>query len=394
MLRRAPIVLAVATGVLAVATGCDEAPSTTAPAAPSTTAATARASAPAPPAAEPTAEPASRVTLIAGGDVFFGRDVGQLLLARPDLDPFAELRDLLARADLRFANLESQLSDQGGVTENPDNHLIFTGPPGGADVLRRAGFDLVSTANNHMWDYGKDALFETFANLERVGVGYVGAGRVTERAYGPVLIERGGLRLAFLAVTDIWNQGTLRNHPAREFVAMADTDLLAKAIAAARPAADFVLVSYHGGSEYMEEPTQFTRAVTHAAIDAGADLVIGHHPHVVQGIAWYRGKPILYSLGNFTMGWKAEYPWGRFGYLARIALDRGAVPGIEVCPFQIRHYEPVPLRGGDLVPTRDYFFRRLEALSKRVAGSAFGSADADGCAPVTPPAVPFPGAVP
>jgi poly-gamma-glutamate synthesis protein (capsule biosynthesis protein) len=383
---------------VAVVSGCAEAdrasePDAGAPpappsAAPVTTASAAVTAAPTEPAGP------GKMTLVAGGDVFFGRDVGQLLLVKAELDPFEEVRDLLAGADLRFANLECQLSDQGGVTEHPDNHLVFTGPPSGADALKRAGFEIVSLANNHMWDYGKDALFETFANLERVGVEYVGAARERERAYGPVLVERGGLRLAFLAVTDIWNQGHLRNHVAREFVAMADAGLLTEEVKAVRAKADFVIVSYHGGSEYMEEPTQFTRAVVKAAIDAGADIVIGHHPHVVQGIAWYQGKPILYSLGNFTMGWKGEFPWGRFGYLARIGLERGRTPAVEVCPFQIYHYEPRPLRGAGTDTTREYFFRRLDSLSDRVAGSEVGTPGADGCAPVGPPSVPFPGAIP
>ena len=89
---------------------------------------------------------------------------------------------------------------------------------------------------------------------------------------------------------------------------------------ALRPGADMVIVSYHGGSEYMEEPTLFTRKIVHAAVEAGADIVIGHHPHVAQGVSWYRGKPILYSLGNFTMGMKGEHPWSRYGYLARITF--------------------------------------------------------------------------
>lgn len=336
--------------------------------------------------------PKDGATLVAGGDVYFGRDVGQLLLARGDLRSFERVQSLLDSADIRFANLECQLSDQNGVTVHPDNRLVFNGPPAGADVLGRARFDIVSLANNHMWDFGKDALFETFANLERVGIEYVGAGRQRRRAYAPVVVNVQGFRVAFVAATDIWNQGVLRNHPAKEYVARADPEEIAMQVRRARSQADAVVVSYHGGSEYMEQPTQVTRKVLHAAIDAGADIVIGHHPHVAQGIGWYAGKPILYSLGNFTMGGHSDHPWSLLGYLARIRFVRGKVPEVEACPFRIHVNQPVPLSNG--AGDQKHFFMKLGWISKHVAASDIGEPGADGCAPISAPAVPFPGAVP
>lgn len=385
--------------VLALLCGCEGEPtsrvavSATASAAGAASASTA----PAPPAPKPPLPPRrTQLSLIAGGDIFFGRVVGQVLLAKPETDVFAEVRELLASADLRFGNLECQLSEQRGVTVHPENHLVFTGPPSGADALARANFDVVSLANNHMWDFGKDALWQTFANLERVKIAYVGAGRDRERAYGPVFIEREGFKLAFVAVTDIWNMGPLAQHEAREFVARADPEQVRRAVAplAADASIDAVVVSYHGGSEYMEEPTLPTRSVIHAAVDAGADVVIGHHPHVAQGISWYGGKPVLYSLGNFTMGMKGEHPWSQYGYLARITFTRGKVPAVEICPFLIDYFTPVPLSKPKLAASQQHFFRKLEALSKRVAGSEIASPGADGCALVTPPEQPFPGSIP
>lgn len=345
---------------------------------------------------EPAPAPRDSLSLIAGGDIFFGRVVGKVLLARPETDVFEHVSGLLESVDVRFGNLECQLSEQKGVTVHPDNHLVFTGPPIGADALARARFDIVSLANNHMWDFGKSALWETFENLERQKIAYVGAGRERERAYGPVFIERGGFKLAFVAVTDIWNMGPLSRHVAREFVARADPELVRQAVEPlARDASiDAVIVSYHGGSEYMEEPTLPTREVIHAAVDAGADLVIGHHPHVAQGISWYGGKPVLYSLGNFTMGMKGEHPWSQFGYLARITFSRGGVPGVEVCPFLIDYFTPKPLSAPAYEGLERHFFRKLRALSKRVAGAEIAEPGDDGCARVTPPAEPFPGAIP
>ena len=108
--------------------------------------------------------------LAAGGDVNFGRECGQAILRDISYAPFADLNEAWTSADVRFVNLESQLSDQHGLTQSPTHRLIFTGPPGGADVLANARVSLVSTANNHAWDFGKSALFETIANLERAEI--------------------------------------------------------------------------------------------------------------------------------------------------------------------------------------------------------------------------------
>jgi poly-gamma-glutamate capsule biosynthesis protein CapA/YwtB (metallophosphatase superfamily) len=344
----------------------------------------------------PKTAPRRTLTLIAGGDLFFGRVPGQRLLADPTIDPFEHVHEWLDGGDLRFGNLECQLSDQGGQTVHPDNPLVFTGPPSGADVLKRAGFEILSMANNHMWDYGKDALVETFDHLERVGIAYVGAGRSREQAYGPVILEREGFKVAFLAVTDIWNQGPMHLHPARELVARADIDLVTQAVAplASDPAIDAIVVSYHGGSEYLEGPVETTRGIVHAAIDAGADIVIGHHPHVVQGVGWYRDKPILYSLGNFTMPMNDAHPWSRYGYLARITLGAQATPQVEACPYRLQGFRPIPLWREGTKPMAEHFFRRFGWISKHVAGSTIGAIGAEGCAPVGPPSEPVAGAIP
>jgi poly-gamma-glutamate synthesis protein (capsule biosynthesis protein) len=150
------------------------------------------------------------------------RAMGKILLKDPAHDPFATVAPLLASADVRFANLEGPLSDQHGETMSPQNPLIFTGPPAGADALARAGFTIVSTANNHAWDYGKRGLVETLENLDRVGVLHAGTGRTREEAYRHVVVERRGMRLAFVAVTDIFNHGALKGHDAEESLARAD----------------------------------------------------------------------------------------------------------------------------------------------------------------------------
>jgi poly-gamma-glutamate capsule biosynthesis protein CapA/YwtB (metallophosphatase superfamily) len=313
--------------------------------------------------------------------------VGQILLREPARDFFTPLAPLLASADIRFCNLESQLSDQRGETESPVNNLVFTGPPAGADALARAGFTIVSTANNHAWDYGERALFETMDNLDRAGVRYVGTGKKRPDAYRPVILEVRGVRVAFHAVTDIWNQGSLFTHPAAEFVAGADPAALPIAVRALRadPSVDFIAVSYHGLSEYMDQPMERTRTLLRSAIDAGADVILGHHPHVIQGVEWRRGRPILYSLGNLLMRMHSRQRWTELGYLARIRLVPGERPSVEACPFRIDGIVPRPFPGDPAQAAYERtFFAHLKGISKSVGGTAIGDPGPDGCAPLAP----------
>src|SRR5262249_40058056 len=158
-----------------------------------------------------------------------------------------------------------QLSDQHGETMSASNPLVFVGPPAGADVLARAGFTIVSTANNHAWDYGKRAAFATLEHLDRVGVAHVGTGTSRAPAYAARVVEAHGWKIAFVAVTDIWNQGPLERHEAAEYVARADEATLAASVREAREggAVDVVIVSYHGGDEYQDEPRARTRRILH-----------------------------------------------------------------------------------------------------------------------------------
>ena len=303
----------------------------------------------------------------------FGRLLGKMLLEKPETDVFATIRPLLASADLRFVNLESQLTDQGGEVEHPENKLVFCGPPAGADALARAGIEMVSLANTTPGTTARRRAGDFATGARR---GALGRRRAHPReAYRALPIEKNGVRVALIAVTDIWNQGVLSRHPGAEFVAGADMDGLPAMVRALRAdkSWDFIAVSYHGGSEYIHEPLTRTRDMLRRAMDAGADVVIGHHPHVVQGVEWRQGKPILYSLGNFLMRMHSNHAWTGMGYLARIRFTRGATPTVEACPFRIHGVDAIPV-GGD--PQREMherrFYDHLSQISKTVGGTTIG----------------------
>lgn len=324
-IRRAPLLLV----VLVAAMSCATPPDAVEPASASST-------------ETPVARtPRREITIVAVGDVNLGRQLGRRILAGGKNYPFAAVRDEIAAADIAFANLESQISDQNGVTEGASN-LVFTAPPEAADAIADAGFDVVSTANNHAWDFGERAMRETLENLARVRVAAAGTGETLDEAYRPAIVERNGWRVAFLAVTGVFNS-PFETSPARNHVAWADPLLVALKIKQLRTEGiDFVVVSYHGGNEYQAETTDETRAFARACIDAGADAFIGHHPHVVQGMEWYGGKPVLYSLGNFVF--KQFDPWTNRGLAVRLTLRDDGEVGVEYLPvhadFQPRFLSP------------------------------------------------------
>ena len=329
------------------------------------------------PDAPPPPEPS--IVLAAGGDVNFGRECGQAILKDGTYDPFSGLGVAWSSADARFVNLESQLSDQHGVTQSPLHRLIFTGPPGGAEVLAHAGVSLVSTANNHAWDYGKSALFETIANLERAGVPFAGTGRDAEGAYRPAVLRVNGLTLALFAVTHVWNQPPFATHEARDFVAWADLDRLKAGIEAARRDHDFVVVSYHGGEEYMHAPVERSRRFLQELMALGVDAVIGHHPHVPQGIGFVAGRPIVYSLGDLVFAGHQDKPWTLQSFFARLELRKGATAVLSACPFAIDGHRP---RSFD--PRRErlavaLFRQHLLAISRYTGGAVVGEPDELGC---------------
>lgn len=296
----------------------------------------------------PTGAPRKDLTILAVGDINLGRALGKRILSGQKDLPFRNVRAEISGADVAFANLESQISEQKGQTEGSSNY-VFTGPPQGADELANAGFDVVSTANNHAWDFGERALKETIDNLKRVNVLHAGTGETLDAAYAPAIVERNGWRVGFLAVTGVFNS-PFEDSPARDHVAWADPVLVALKIKELRhQGVDVVIVSYHGGVEYSPDPDEPTRSFTRACIDAGADAVIGHHPHVTQGVEWYNGKPIFYSLGNFVF--KQFDPWTNLGLGVRLTFRDGHPMQVEYLPVAV-DFQPkflAPDKGKDLM---------------------------------------------
>jgi poly-gamma-glutamate capsule biosynthesis protein CapA/YwtB (metallophosphatase superfamily) len=338
------------------------------------------------------AVPEPPLVIAAGGDVNFGREAGQAILADPKYDPFRKLGSIFADADVRFVNLESQLSDQKGETQSPHNRLIFTGPPGGADTLAQAGVQIASTANNHAWDYGRKALLETIDNLKRAGVKPVGTGHDLNAAYAPARLEVRGRKIAVFAVTQIWNDPPFEEHEGRKYVAWASPKRLIPLLERARRTNDIVLLSYHGGAEYQDAPAPPTRRFFREIMRRKlVDAIIGHHPHVPQGVGWFDGRPAFYSLGNFVFAGHDWAPRTKLGYVARLSFRKGEPLRAEACPFALDGHVPSPILPSD---ARSADARaHLMNISQSTGGSEVSLPDARGCFSLSPPSVPAPRAI-
>ncbi len=278
------------------------------------------------------------VTLLAFGDVNLGRMVGQKIINGEVDFPFQKISFSRDSADIVFANLESQLSDQHGVTQDPIHNLIFTGPPRGAESLVKFGFTLVSTANNHAFDYGKRALLETLGYLDDENIGHVGTVRSVETLYEPLMFEKKGIRFAFFAVTDLMNF----KHGWHGYVATTDTGKLFPAIRQAAESVDVVILSVHGGDEYSDRPAKRLTAFEEQSVIQGVTIVLGHHPHVPYGVEHFGNGYIFHSLGNFVF-YQPQLYWTQLSFAAKITLTKNGgttmVSSVECIPLQAG-YQP------------------------------------------------------
>jgi poly-gamma-glutamate capsule biosynthesis protein CapA/YwtB (metallophosphatase superfamily) len=239
--------------------------------------------------------------------------------------PLEKVAPVLRSADVAFVNLESPLSDRARHTG------AFLTPTSFADALKWAGIDVVATANNHAMDAEEQGLLDTIEALRRVGVGHVGTGSNLEEARKPFIVERDGIRIAFLGYAQFVNGGASAFAlPNRSGVVPMSPPIIREDIRRVRDEVDFVVVSFHWSIENSQDTHPEDRSFAKAILDAGADIVLGHHPHVPRGVEVYDGKPIFYSLGNLIFGHGHDY-WVD-NYLARMTLTKSGVTQIEILP--------------------------------------------------------------
>ena len=273
-------------------------------------------------AAEPISTPNPVVSIAFVGDVMLADGPGQTI--RRGKDPLAHVARLLNRSDIRVGNLECVISTLG--RPEPGKPYTFRAHPRTLKFVQRH-FDAVALANNHSGDFGPDAFAQMLDLLGQQGVGTFGGGRNLAQAHEPLMVERKGLRIAFLGYNEFFPR-SFEADVDRAGVAWSEDEQVVLDIQKARTLhhADIVIPMMHWGWEHDVVASKRQRDLARRMIDAGADAVVGGHPHVIQNTEDYRGKPIIYSLGNFvfdgfdtaatTTGWLLHMDVSRGGVLA------------------------------------------------------------------------------
>jgi hypothetical protein len=265
--------------------------------------------------------PRDRVrTIITTGDVIPARSVNYQAVMRNDFSwPFVKTKALLSSADITLINLESPLIDHCPLT---NEGMIFCGDTRHIKGLTEAGVDIANIANNHIGNYGPDGISQTMRLLTENGIGYSGTTK-------PVVKNIKGIQFAFLGYNDIGETPV--------GIAIADSDSIARDILQVKKDSDIVVVSFHWGIEYTSNPSQRQKDLAHWAIDAGADLVIGNHPHWVQPVELYKGKLIIYAHGNFIFDqmWSEET---KYGIIGKYTFFDTQLVDAEFIPIYIQDY--------------------------------------------------------
>lgn len=301
------------------------------------------------------------LTVTAAGDVIGDRQVGTYIDAHGGEAALQNVAPFLVDAQLTFVNLESPLSDQG--SRNTAKDVTFRGRPALVDGLASAGVDVVSLANNHALDWGGGALLDTIARLDAAGIAHAGAGADLASAREPALLDTAAGAVAILAFTDIipegFPAGTDRPgvNPVRP-----DRDRLLADVREAASAADWVIVSLHWGIEYEGYAGGAQRELAHDVVDAGADLVLGHHPHVLQGFELYKDRLIAYSLGDFVFDHYSRATGETV--ILQAELTHEGPPTFSLVPVYLKdpHGIPAPVSGTEA----DAILDRVAGFSERL----------------------------
>jgi poly-gamma-glutamate synthesis protein (capsule biosynthesis protein) len=300
-------------------------------------------------------------TILFVGDMMFDRYVRRFITEAQDpLLPFARTASTIQEADLAIGNLEGPISDRG--TKQGSEYSFRFEPVGTINALKYAGFDVVNLANNHIWDYGRQAALDTMTYLREAGIEYIGFGRDADEANTPIIKRVGNARVALLGYTEFYSPALWADD--RLGLSEFKAEKIVQRISQIKSSdqADIVVVSVHWGDEYEAKANEMQRRLAHQFIDAGADLVVGHHPHVVQEVERYevpilplqKGVPpvggegfvsnhvgyIAYSLGNFVFDQNFS-PDTKQGLMIEAVVDGKKVIELKQLPIRFtKSYQP------------------------------------------------------
>ena len=277
---------------------------------------------------DPACEPADAVVCIAG-DWAPIRQFQPLIEKAPET-VYGDLLPVIRTADLSIVNLESPLSDRGRPVCK--SGAVFKGDQRHVKGLLAVPFDVVTLANNHMFDYGLDAFQDSLAVLEKNHIRHTGAGMSREDAEKPLIVDVNGLKIGIVNFSEGEDLTAAQNGPG---VMGWELACVTQTIKGLKASTDFVIVISHCGIEYVPFPPPYVVDAFKQMADAGTNIVIGHHPHVPQGISFHHHIPICHSLGNFIFFQDTDLKFRKLGYMVKIGIKKDALASLELVPYKI-----------------------------------------------------------
>lgn len=288
-----------------------------------------------------------KITLIFTGDNLISPRIISQIEKYGENYPYEKVAQYL-QGDVVFGNLEAPITNHSETTRGKSRasikagkNFVFKIPPRYSQIFKNAGFNVFSLANNHTMDFGEKGLEETLQELEKIGINYVGAGRNKEEASKPLILEYEDCKIGFLAYSMIVpvtfaatnSSAGINAHP-RNF-----TRRMQEEISQLKSEVDIVIISFHWGIEGHYYPTAYQKEIAHKAIEAGADIIVGHHPHRIQGVEIYKGGVIAYSLGNFLFAGKSPRIES---FILKIEIFKKKITTVELLPIWVINGRPEP----------------------------------------------------
>ncbi len=294
---------------------------------------------------------AKDISLNAGGDVIPARHVAQQMAKHGVSWPFKEIAPVSRDADIVYADLECPLTNRYPA---PYSGMVFSAPAKTINGVEMLGVDVVTLANNHTTNFGADALTDTIKLLKQHGIKYAGGGSNYAEAHRPAIVETNGFKFAFLSYNGI--KGSIdatSDSPGVSWIGIepwypdnpADWQTVASDIREAKKQADFVVTAFHWSKEYEYHPNPSMVILAHQACDAGADMVIGQHPHSIQSFENYNGKLIAYSLGNFIFDQRFSEQV-RQGVVLKCKFKNNVPVSFDLVPYRVNDAcQTIPVNG-------------------------------------------------
>ncbi|WIV12219.1 CapA family protein [Proteiniborus sp. MB09-C3] len=285
------------------------------------------------------------VTISLAGDMLLGDSVGNHIDKHGVDYPWENVKEILLDSDLSLVNMECTVGTAG---EPQDKQYTYRAKPETLKGLVNAGINGVSLANNHSLDFGRECFVETLDNLENYNIKYVGGGKDIKAAYEPAIWEINGVNVGFIGFSRVtphvdWYATENRAGISNGYDSNAKNML--QAVQQAKENVDFLIVSLHWGTEQADYPRDNDVAIAKELIDSGADCIMGHHPHVLQGIEFYKNRPIVYSLGNFVFGAKGERTTQTM--IFNMEINKDGIINTSIIPGRIKLGQPNISEGED-----------------------------------------------